>query len=67
MVCERHVVNGRGVEGLDHGPPRAHCRTARLSCAFASGTSRSERQSRMSGWMPIERSSFTECCASAWS
>ena len=27
-----------------------------------SGTGRSQRQSRMSGWMPIERSSFTECC-----
>ena len=25
------------------------------------GISRSERQSRMSGWMPIERSSLTEC------
>ena len=27
-----------------------------------SGNGRSLRQIRMSGWMPIERSSFTECC-----
>ena len=27
-----------------------------------SGSGRSERQSRTSGWIPIERSSFTECC-----
>src|SRR5215210_3144583 len=26
------------------------------------GIGRSVRQSRMSGWMPIESSSFTECC-----
>ena len=26
------------------------------------GTCRSQRQSRMSGWMPMERSSLTECC-----
>ncbi len=28
----------------------------------ASGRARSDRQSRMSGWMPMDRSSFTECC-----
>ena len=27
-----------------------------------SGISISQRQSRMSGWMPMDRSSFTECC-----
>ena len=27
-----------------------------------SGTGRSARQSTMSGWIPISRSSFTECC-----
>ncbi len=26
------------------------------------GIGRSQRTSRMSGWMPMERSSFTECC-----
>jgi hypothetical protein len=26
------------------------------------GISRSQRQSRMSGWMPRPSSSFTECC-----
>ena len=39
----------------------------------SSGSVISERQSRMSGWIPIARSSFTECCvafvfssAAAW-
>ena len=27
-----------------------------------SGRGCSQRQSRMSGWIPMERSSFTECC-----
>ncbi len=43
----------------------ASSRTLQKSAIFFRsplGTSRSERQSRMSGWMPIERSSFTECC-----
>ena len=30
----------------------------RMSCA----SSPSERQSSMSGWMPMRRSSLTECC-----
>ena len=41
---------------------RARCRTGRACAALPSGSGRSVRQSRMSGWMPIERSSFTECC-----
>ena len=41
---------------------RAHCRTARACARSSFGIGRSVRHSRMSGWMPIERSSFTECC-----
>ena len=41
---------------------RARCRTARACARSSFGIGRSERHSRMSGWMPIERSSFTECC-----
>ena len=40
-------------------------RTLQNSAIFLlsdAGTSRSQRHRRMSGWMPIERSSFTECC-----
>ena len=40
---------------------RARCRTARACAALPSGSGRSVRHSRMSGWMPIERSSLTEC------
>ena len=40
---------------------RARCRTARACAARSSGIGRSVRHSRMSGWMPIERSSLTEC------
>jgi hypothetical protein len=29
---------------------------------FESDTGRSERSTRASGWMPIERSAATECC-----
>ena len=40
-------------------------RTLQNSAIFfrsLAGISRSERHKRMSGWMPIERSSLTECC-----
>ena len=43
----------------------ASARTLQNSAIFLrsdAGTARSQRHSRMSGWMPIERSSFTECC-----
>ena len=40
---------------------RARCRTARACAARSFGIGRSVRHSRMSGWMPIERSSLTEC------
>ena len=43
-------------------PLRAHCRTARACAGRSSGIGRSQRTSRMSGWMPMERSSLTECC-----
>ena len=41
--------------------PRADCRTARSSCARLRGIGRSQRHSRMSGWMPRPSSSFAEC------
>ena len=44
-------------------PPRpAATRTARSSCGCRSDSPPSERQTTMSGWMPMRRSSLTECC-----
>ena len=33
-----------------------------IFCLTSAGSGRSVRQSRTSGWIPIERSSLTECC-----
>ena len=41
---------------------RARCRTARACAARLAGSAGRCGTSRMSGWMPIERSSLTECC-----
>ena len=61
VIGLRHRVDVVDVARLDHGA-FAHVAEQRRSCAAPpSGSARSERHSRMSGWMPIERSSLTEC------
>ena len=42
-------------------PPRAGWRTARSSCGSRGRGPLSERQSSTCGWMPMRRSSLTEC------
>ena len=61
-VPERHLVDVVDVLGRDDRLGPAARRTARSSCGCRWTSSPSERQSSMSGWMPMRRSSLTECC-----
>ena len=62
VIGQRHLVDRVDVRSPGSPLRRARCRTAR-SCGARprSGSRARQRQSRMSGWMPISRSSLTEC------
>ena len=60
MEHSRNPVDGVGVGAVDDCPFGTLVNRAILRRS-ASGSGRSVRQRRISGWMPIERSSFTEC------
>ena len=60
VIGQRHVVDRGDVEALDNGA-FAHIAEQRELLLFALGIGRSQRTSRTSGAMPMERSSFTEC------
>ena len=61
VVGERHVVDvctsSAWITAFG-----AHIAEQRDLAPLVLGSGRSLRHSRMSGWMPMERSSFTECC-----
>ena len=56
-----NLVDRVGVQRRNHGI-RRDVGEERDLAASPSGIGRSARHSTMSGWMPISRSSFTECC-----
>ncbi len=61
MIGNRHIINGRDVERLNNRT-FTHITEQRQLAAFGSRISRSARTRRISGAIPIERSSLTECC-----
>ena len=62
VIVQRHGVDVGGIHRLDDARWAARCRTGRSCASRPRGIGSSQRHSRMSGWMPIERSSLTECC-----
>ena len=60
VIGLRHRIDVVDVPRLDHGAFAHVAEQAELAPLFLR-VSRSVRHSRISGWMPIERSSFTEC------
>ena len=58
---ERHLVDVVDVAGGDDRLDRAGWRTARSSCGCRGRARSSERQISTCGWMPMRRSSLTEC------
>ena len=61
MILQRHVVDVARVERRDDRRLAARCRTSAILSRSLSGSGRSQRHSRTSGWMPRLVSSRTDC------
>ena len=61
VIGDRHLIDRVDVERLDDARSGRMLQNSAILRRASAGISRSQRQSRMSGWIPTDSSSLTEC------